>query len=395
MIDSARRAHVATYDDERVKEWSEDPCLRMLGFFSVCCRLQASPARERLQEWMMKHESDCGQGRCPSNVRATAERTTEPLKKLFYLETLQQFVAEWVRADGGVYEVLDDEAGRRTVLGWPREMGLPYVRQEVFEPTNPNLSGEVVFEVSSKEVFDDPRLLEQHLDVTATRDVKRFDKPGLEGLYWRCIVGDRKLKLTMRWQGNVKLISDDWRLYARYENLLKEHVKEEPTDSSDWINSFRRQRSMGLEVLNLRRHALDYDETQARFSGFLKTTLGFRRKDEYNHAVIDVLNRSTSYDKPVAKALEKQVEVERSATLQNGDPTETWKTQHEDRMDSLSFKESKKRLLNVLTPRQREIFAFKGKDLSDKDIGRRLGLVRETVNRELAKIRKKAAKLEG
>ena len=199
-------------------------------------------------------------------------------------------------------------------------------------------------------------------------------------------VSERRTSVRVGWQGRVKEIAKNWTLMERYGKLVEKHSEELRVQPN---NGGRPSSGMtsGEIALTLQKLALDYDE-RSWFAGYAAKTLSFRKVDAFRRDMRDPMVEAL----PLGQALVDQESgtVEESTDEQVaaiGDPADESAT-------GLFAAEFRWSLEKLLDSRQRRILAMKiDEDLPDRQIGKRLGLTRETVNREWAKIRSLGASL--
>jgi DNA-binding CsgD family transcriptional regulator len=368
----------------------EDRCFANLVDFCVAQRVSDPLNRSRLEVRLIEHEKVC-QGDCWKNVRITWMTTKDPLKKWVYAKTFGDFTMRWLEAKHCTHHVEHRPDGvlARTVFSDDIELPyvLPFTAIECFKPFDRSDSGYVIFDVRSQELFADPRPLIQHLDETATRGVKAYP-PATGVLHWQEIVSEGEGKFQIRWNGQVKDVAPDWTLHGRYGRLLKRDALRDES-----LLDVDRQRHLGEEeradeVLRLREAALKYDG-RSWFAGFLKARLEQRRIDSYRHLRADAL----SHAEPESATCPPEGDVTTESTPRpleeiRDERSETVRHGH-DQSESLVWRRDL--LERRLTKRQRRILSLKvDRRLSDEEIGKIVGHRRETVNREMSEIRRKA-----
>ena len=351
--------------ESKSKRWfREDRCFASL--FHRAYEHTNSDLKADTFELLKQHEDECG--RCLWNVRTVAETDGDQDRRRVYLRTFRRALVAWVRINGGTHEVETKPDGTyvRTVL--PSRLDLPqeppFTSMEHFKPSDRSQPGYVTFDVRSQELFNDPRPLVQHLDATTSRDV-RFLPPG--DLHWRMIIGEGNCRLRIRWQGQVKELEADWGLHARYQALIRKSSQQDP-----WLQRDRGmpkpEHSDGEEILKLRKAARDY-KGSSWFMGYFKETTNFRRIDAHRAAGRRPLDAAQSLDHDDAPIDLRQCVAQPEGTA---------------RLDLRLLLEC---VMPNLTERQRQVLQLKAQDLTDAEIGRRLGVARETVNRDWSRIR--------
>jgi DNA-binding CsgD family transcriptional regulator len=126
-------------------------------------------------------------------------------------------------------------------------------------------------------------------------------------------------------------------------------------------------------------------------SYFRVGTLEFRSIDRQRHEEVDALPdaaqvdpRPESTSREEGKAIDSPWDgLDHSAKSRFAAAHATWMEDHDNRA-------LRDRLLPLLSQRQRTIFELKTQGLDDRAVAARLGLARETVNRELGRIKHRA-----
>lgn len=362
MKDQDESLPTAPADGQRLLQWVlHDGCFATLWFFLI-----GHQGSKTIIDWLSKHEAACG-GWCMHRVRMTAATTEDRDQKQWYRFILEHFMIRWLKMNGGDHDVRFGPEGMLFVTRFVPGPALPYellfTQIEVFLPADRSRQGHVIFDVRRAELFEDPRPLVQHLDVTATREVKLY--PAETGpLHWKNIFADREPKLRIRWQGKVKELARDWTLHGRYGKLVERH---RPPDADEGVSG---------DVLQLRETALRYDE-RSWFSGFLRQSLGYRRKDAWRRVDRDPVYRADPLPTPGGDG-----SVGEAATPdQSGGVIR--------RLDNRLMTQ---RLLRGLKPIQLKILELKLSGRTDTDIAAQLGVRRETVSRHMTRIKKVAAR---
>ncbi len=354
----------------RIAEWvQEDPCFATLLLF-------IDPRRALPNHWM-----DCR--RCHRNVEIAISEATDPLKRLFYRKTLRYFVIEWLRQNGCVYEEESRPNGFHYRAHFPPEARLPalppFTSIEGFRPSNRSAKCHVIYGVRSEDIFEDPRPLIQHLDVTSTTEVKAYPA-SLGRLHWNALFGEKGAPVLIRWAGRTKEIASDPTLYGRYRSLLAARKMSSSTKEIDAEGMVRPSGSLPEDVLWLRDAVLRYDG-RAWFAGYLKQLREFRKKDALRRLKREERRYAGAMDPGESEAGVRQ-EVDNKSR-------EAWveESARKERLQLLG------QLLPRLAPMQAGVFRLKLRGLTDAEVGSCLGIRRETVNRHLSKIRKLAAGL--
>jgi RNA polymerase sigma factor (sigma-70 family) len=210
-------------------------------------------------------------------------------------------------------------------------------------------------------------------------------------LHWRNVVSDNPFALLVRFGDETKIVASNSTLFGRYGSLVRRHVVRDTCREISPTN--RRASDPGLSdaVDRLRDLALRYDAS-SRFSGYLNTTLEYRRRDDCKRRRRDPLilaDRSGLADLDGSDELEERLSdtSERVGTTSHGSVVS-----QEDRVTrGIDSSRIVSRVLAALAPRGRNLLALHLEGLTDSQIGARLGLSRETVNRRLGQIRRQAA----
>jgi len=369
---------------KRILQWTvEDECLASLFLHRWHSKVEDDAVRDSIHELMTEHEASCG-GNCMHNVQLAQARTQDPLKKRWYRDALQAFMIAWLEQHGGHHKVSETPQGWLSRTGFSSAIDLasapPYTQIEVFRPRNRAAPGHVIFDVRTEALFEDPRPLIQHLDVTATRELKHY--PSDAGpLHWRTLCGENEPVLMVRWQGKIKEIAKDWTLQGRYGGLVNGKQIRDPLREVDAQGRTRRSISRAEAALRLREIAMGYDE-RSWFMGYLATRLLQRSIDEFRRSERDPLQLAESLD-----SCRGGVGGWESSPALAEAPGALQAEEESDGRRLLA------KLISRLDQRQKQILAMKREGLTDAAVGERVGYSREGVNRQMRTIRKIARKL--
>lgn len=359
----------------RMWAWGEeDFCFHVLRLL-VETRGDADLQREVLDH-LNEHYEECGS--CWQNVLMAADNCTDPFRRRVYWHVYHLSLFELMRAHGGDAVVTQEAEGQRISVKYPSYMDEPWVGGEVYVPSSLTHEALIILDVRDEGLFRDPRPVLQRLDEISAFEVQDFDRPMGRGIQWWTITGDRPSRLLVRCQGETRSVAADWTLVSRYKRLVAKHDGEVRLAED----------LTGKVALTLRELALKYDG-RSRFSGHLEKTLEYRAKDAWRHDAKDAFGNSEVAELDRRRCVDDSQgslrvpkRILEEATIQS-------QLKEEKLFEGLDLSMFRKRL----TKRQQRILALKVDGLSDEAVGARLGLRRETVNREMNEI-KKAARLK-
>lgn len=351
-------AQFSSEESARIQQWCrEDPCFDALNALRLAAYLGLPEVFESAKAGFERHFADCGA--CWENLLVEAESTSEPFKRQTYinLTLLTQF--ELMHHLGGAYEVLSSpEVAHHIRVVFPYDAGDPWTAIELYLGKR---SGDrwLSLDLWREEDFKEPTRVLRRLDLLCARHVRTYRREGGEAISWWSVISDAPVKVSVRWEGNVKEIAKGAALHDRYASLAGQSV-----EAADKSNEVGLGNDPGAEVLRLREVAAEYDETSP-FESYAKTRFTQRGIDGYRRA-----NRDAAHG-------DYRVSPQDCGTRVDGSTTEP--------SDALMRYGIDRRL----NPRERQVLDRKLAGATDSQIAKELGVSRETVNRDRAKIRKK------
>ena len=362
-----------------VQYCGEDPCFDHIVFFVVAVTTADPDLIQHAWHGQKLHSESCGG--CFNNVRRRAESHPNKKAKRIYRFYLQEAQRGWIEAQGGSVEVEKTDEGQVWRVKIPKRLDLPYevpfTATEVLVQKDRSKRGYVIYDVSSEELFRNPEPLLQHFDETATRSVRDFEASETPVLHWEMICAANPEELQIRWQGQIKSIASGWTLQERYRKRLHRefnHHREREGDSSS------------AELMALHQLAEQYQEGRSWFAGFLSKTLRFRSADVMRAAQKDVAKDALSLDEEYDEGGTRHDRIEAGGE-------KSWLDHLHQLVADLDRDRLLPRIVAALTERQKEILLLKVRGFSDGVVGERVGLRRESVNREIRKIKEIAQKL--
>lgn len=357
---------------ERFWQWLHDPCLMTLWLLYLAYSQPKNPASASVMQLASAHVASCSD--CSPRVRIVAGTDPDPEKRRVYLRVLHRFMVEWMRRGGG-YDVREKPEGWYCYWKVAPDLKVPFTASETFKPRAADRAGYVIFDLPSKELYEDPTPLLQHLDRTGTSEVQDF-APETGDLHWRCIVSEEQFELFVRWDGKTKMIASGWTLHDRYKGAVQKHLRYQRLLRERATGYEAEEASLGDEVLALEKLALEYQPDKSWFMGFLDYTLPRRLNDEWDSAskdplahrplTLDVTDSTTLKDAPFAVTSQDMMhwaELERTLHQNMDRPTQA------------------SRLLGHLDNVERRVLELRLTGLTDRRIGAEVGYGREWVNR--------------
>lgn len=364
--------------EAKLTQWrEEEPCFLMLELLWLSCQLEDGETKDRNIDLFLKHYEECGS--CWQRVLVVAEGSQDRLKRRVHFNLHYLSLLVYMRHRGGDFAVEESEEGQLIRVKYPSDVDTPWTGGELFLAKSSSRPSWITFDLRDAATFEDPQPVLQQLDAIASFEYKDYDRPGGEAIQWWSILGDRPAAVRVRWEGEVKEIAKDWTVYPRYQKLLrKKQVAEYKVKKKN--EAPRPEDTSADEVLLIRRLLQDYDG-RSYFAGYVKQTAEFRRKDAWRRQARNPLHGARPYsDEYVLNVRDWESRASTDALV-----------------EYLDLRRQLDRLRPLLTDKEAQVFDLKISDdeLTDAEVGQRLGIRRDSVNRILKRIRAKAATLEG
>lgn len=360
------------YRDRPLSWHLEDSCLLHLDVFRYLHHYESAERRDAFKNGVLaSHWRECGG--CLRNIRATAQNSTDPRKKEAYHSLYVCAIRAFLHSTGQRFDLVDDETGAWMTIPPPPDVERWITVIDMFAPRDLSQSGLHILRARSQEVFDDPSAILRCLDQSACLEIQRSqERPEWNVLQWWALNPVLKNTALLYWNGQAKVLCEDMSFAARYRRLGAKYLRDQETGRD----------AAGIYVLSLRDLALSYDG-RSPFSGYARVILKNREIDRYRHEQVDGLNRAETGEDP------DETPAERPANLA-GQP---WSDKGPAKATELRIGISQ--LKRRLSGRQLAIVVrLEGNpDMTDEELGMKLGVRRETVTRDRAKIQDKAAKL--
>jgi hypothetical protein len=372
----------------KIEAWHrEDPCFGHLNLLRLACLTADADLVEKARTSFDHHFAECGE--CWEKLLVEAERTTDGFKRRIYFSVVMLTQFEFMRFQGGDYAIEQTAGETRIRFVYPADYEERWTGCELMLSSDPSMESYLILDLRRAEDFENPGYLLQRVDELDSTHVRTFDSNERRPALWWPVVSDRRVKLKARWQGLVKVIAPDTTLHGRYQGLVRCYLSPESSLGGERVRTSSRDRKTE-EVLKILEIARKYDG-QSYFAGNTQKTLEYRKIDEYRHNRTDGLFHAVDCGNTQTPS-DSGGQTDGPADAINLEPRD----EHAERADELAHVEIVRgHLESHLTERQRMILRIRNEnpDLSDRQVAEMLDVVRETVSRDRADIRKIAEKV--
>jgi RNA polymerase sigma factor (sigma-70 family) len=374
----------STFTDEqlgKIQEWErDDPCFAYVNRLRIACLLGDAEVLEVTRSQFDQHYSACKS--CWGNLLLEADRTGDRFKSWIYYEVSLRAQLEFMKVGGGNYYIEEIAGGVHIQFTLPNDTGDPWSGMELILSHRPAMGSVLILDLNDGGDFENPARVLDRLDRLQAGHAREFGAPGSESIQWWSIVLDHDAEVQVRWEGRVKRIARSATLHGRYTKLVRFIEGEYPSGEEE------SEQDLSRECLKVRDLALEYNGTMP-FAGFARTRMKQRAVDAY---------RTKQRDGAHPRRRDQNPEQQKGQEDQPDDATESLEDPASGAAvagleEHLRVEGLFKALEALLTDRERRVVALLRTGATQAHISKELGVWPRTVNKDIAKIREKAAQI--
>ncbi len=287
--ESFRFAGTDATDDQEVliRGWmQEDACFGVTVFRAWMLALAGESGAETVLELASEHTGTCTT--CCENVLARANSEADPYRRMMYFNFGFSVILEWVRAQGGNYQIRRDGNTLSVRVTCPPGEG-PIVALESHTPLKGNGGSRVVVEVADRQLLESGDLVRsedgqtdeaggrvlQEIDVRQVQHLQDFTAVGFPPVALWPLLGVGA-DLVIRCGKEEWVIKEGAHMLSRYRGLVQAHWREPRSMSEGGLSD-------GEIVEVLARLLLKYDGS-SRVNGYLRWVVPRRCQDVVKRA---------------------------------------------------------------------------------------------------------------
>jgi DNA-binding CsgD family transcriptional regulator len=367
---------------------NEDECFDLLIHLYLQCRTGEVEKVEGVRIAMGEHQKTCGG--CFQRVMTSAITMKDPFRRRVYYNIHELSSYEFIKYSGGDYEVTPLGSGSANIrLVYPPEDRVYCAGIEINTVKGSPRDSWLVVDVLSESDFKNPNRILDAFDRLDVDHVKNHNEPALHILQWLVLSSDQPHELRVRWEGRVKTLAPSARFIDRYSKLIRRLRDAYATDRA--VQAEPLEIDTTEETLALREMALEYDGSSP-FPSFLKARFSQRQIDGYRHESLDAVHSTNRGDLPTPGRARDGADPE-DAPGMGTVAADAFGSGEDVTVNATYEAELDAKVVRELTPRERRVYNLKRFGANDRQAGEVMGIARETVNRDKAKIKKVVARI--